>query len=95
MCKQSFKLGKIMIDDCEALTCSRTLGIIDPIYFEKKSICMIFGCGDCFTSLIRRYLAKLKEIIILMGKRFTGKYVAIFALFFEISMPKIQNLLKN
>ena len=73
MCKQSFKLGKIMIDDCEALTCSRTLGIIDPIYFEKKSICMILGCGDCFTSLIWRYLAKLREIIILMGKRFTGK----------------------
>ena len=23
--------------------------------FWKKSICMIFGCGDCFTSLIWRY----------------------------------------
>ena len=30
-----------------------------------------------------------------MGKRFTANCVVIFALFFEISMPKIHNLLKN
>ena len=46
-----------------ALTCSPMLGIIDSIYFEK-SIYMIFGNGDCFTSLIWRYLAQLREIII-------------------------------
>ena len=47
----------------ERLTCSRMLGIIDAIlihidpFFQKKSICMIFDCGNCFTSLIGRYLA--------------------------------------
>ena len=41
----------------EALICKRMIGIIDPIYFEKKIYCMIFGCGDCFTNLIWRYLA--------------------------------------
>ena len=35
-----------------ALTCSCTLEIIDPINFWKKSISLIFGCGDYFTSLI-------------------------------------------
>ena len=31
----------------------------DPIYFEKRSICIIFCSGDCFTSLSWRYLAEL------------------------------------
>ena len=42
-----------------ALTCSRMLGIIDRIYFEKKLIYMIFGYGACqpnleISSLIKR-----------------------------------------
>ena len=49
----------------EALTFNRPLGIIDPILIpidpfflkKKKPICLIIGCGDCFTSLIGRYLA--------------------------------------
>ena len=40
------------------------------------------------------FMQKLREIIILMGKRFAGNCVVIFALFFETSMPKIYNLLK-
>ena len=39
-----------------ASTCSRVLGIIDPIYFEKKSVYMIFGYGNCFTNLIWKCL---------------------------------------
>ena len=38
---------------------------------------MIFGCADCFTSLIWRYLAQLEEIVILMEKGFTGNCVVI------------------
>ena len=71
------------------------LVIIDPICFCKKSICMIFGCGDCFTSLIGKHLAYVRETIIWKGKRFTGNCVVIFALFFETFMPEIHNLLKN
>ena len=56
---------------------------------------MIFCCGDCFTSLIRVYLAQLREVIISKRKRFTGICVVIFALFFETLMSKIHNLLKN
>ena len=73
----------------EALKCSRMLGIIDPYwsFFGKKSIHIIFGCGDCFTSLIRRYPAYLTEIIICKRKRFTGNCIVISALFFETFMP--------
>ena len=53
--KLSYSVRKTLF--YEALTYSQTLEIIDPIYFWIKSICMIFGCGDCFTSLIVRYLA--------------------------------------
>ena len=60
--KLSYSVRKMLF--YEALTCSRMLGIIDPIlilidhfFFKKKSIRMIFGCGHCFTSLIGRYLA--------------------------------------
>ena len=38
-------------------------------------------------------MQKLREIIILMGKRFAGNSVVIFALFSETSMPKIYDLL--
>ena len=61
-------VGKMLF--YEALTCSFTLGICDSIlilidpFFQKKSIRMIFGCGDCFTSRIGRYLLELREIII-------------------------------
>ena len=39
-------------------------------------------------------MQKLREIIILMGKRFAGNCVVISALFFETFMSKIYNLLK-
>ena len=68
LAKLSYSVRKMLF--YEALTCSCMLGIIDPIlilidpFFQKKSIAMIFGCGDRFTSLIRRYLAQLRETFI-------------------------------
>ena len=59
--KLSYSVRKTL--SYEALTCSRMIRIIDPI-FLKKWTCMIFGCGDCFTSLIGGYLAQLREVII-------------------------------
>ena len=91
LAKLSYSVRKTLF--YEALTCCCTLEII--INFWKNSICMIFGCGDCFTSLIGRYLAWLREISIWKGKRFTGNCVMIFALFFEKFMPEIHDLLKN
>ena len=61
LAKLSYSVRKMLF--YEALTCSCMLGIIDP-FFQKKSIAMIFGCGDRFTSLIRRYLAQLRETFI-------------------------------
>ena len=55
LAKLSYSVRKTLF--YEALACSHMLEIIDSICFWKKSICMIFGCGDCFTSLIGRYLA--------------------------------------
>ena len=61
LAKLSYSVRKMLF--YEALTCSRTLGIIDLILilidplFQNKYIRMILGCGDCFTSLIERYVA--------------------------------------
>ena len=81
----------------EALTCIRTLGIMNPIYFEKKSICMIFGCGDFVFYQPNLEISSLtKRNNHLNRKKYLQETVPWYLLhFFETSMPKIHSLLKN
>ena len=53
--KLSYSVRKTLF--YETLTCTCMLQVIDYIRFWKNSICMSFGWGDCFTSLIGRNLA--------------------------------------
>ena len=62
LAKLSYSVRKMLF--YEALTCSCMLEIIDPICFWKKSICMIFGCGDWpirFSSLFDKTASKETE----------------------------------
>ena len=61
LAKLSYSVRKMLF--YEALTCSYTLGILDPIlifidpFVKKNPFVWFLAVRNCFTSLIGRYLA--------------------------------------